>query len=65
MHIRRLRRSKTGKRQGGEEVSTDWKRIQTGMDAAAAAVLADYGERADALWAEVYGDAYTPTSRAS
>lgn len=46
-------------------MSTDWKRIQAEMDAAAAAVLADCGERADALWAEVYGDLYTPTSQAS
>lgn len=65
MHMRRMRRGKTGKRQGGEEVSTDWKRIQAEMDAAAAAVLADCGVRADALWAEAYGDIYTPTSRAS
>lgn len=46
-------------------MSADWKRIQDEMDAAAAAVLADCGERADALCAEVYGDLYIPTSRAS
>lgn len=46
-------------------MSTDWKRIQEEMDAAAAAILADCGERADALCVEVYGSLYTPSSRAS
>lgn len=50
---------------GDEALSADWKRIQDEMDAAAAAVLADCGKRADALCAEVYGDLYTSSSWAS
>ncbi|MEW1938458.1 hypothetical protein AB0331_13950 [Dietzia maris] len=43
----------------------NWNALQAELDADAARILADCAVRADELCAEVYGDLYGPTPRAT